>query len=137
MNLDQIHSTVIPTSSVLFWVGAVVLFILIAIATGRDNPLWGVLFAVTVGVFVAIPGFYFMDEATNEAANASFHAELQKTYDLETDATYEQIQRAARDSKTVLLKDDNDVLEVRPIVNGDVLTFLLASDGKPVEKADS
>lgn len=137
MNLDQISSTVIPTASALFWVGAVVAVILVGIATRREAPLWGVSFALSFGILLAIPGVYFMSVASNEASDAAFRAELRKSYDLETDATLQQIQQAAEDSKTILLKDDNDILEVRPVVSGNVLTFLLASDGKAVEKATS
>ena len=138
MNLEHLNSiTVIPAASVWCWVAAAVVLIVVSVATGGFNPAMGILYGMCFGVLVAIPGFYFMIEASNDAANTSFHAELQKTYDLETDATYQQTWNAAKDSKTILLKDDNGILEVRPVLNGHVLTFLLASDGKPVEKAAS
>jgi hypothetical protein len=138
MNLEQLNSiTVVPAASVWWWVAAVVVLIVVSVATGGFNPAMGVLNGMCFGALVAMPGFYFMIEATNDATNTAFHAELQKSYGLDTDATYQQTRQAAKDSRTVLLKQGNDILEVRPVVNGDVLTFLIASDGKPVAKANS
>lgn len=138
MNLEQINSiVVVPASSIWVWVAAVVVLICVALATGGDDFAMGIVYGLCIGAIVAMPGAYLMLAATDDATNTAFREAIKSTYDLDTDATFHQAKEAARGSSTILLKNGADILEVRPVLNGNVLTFLVASDGKAVEKASS
>lgn len=137
MNLDSLNSAAsIPVLSYVLWAAAAVALGLTVLAMFRDggpNLVLAIVFwAATCGLGLA--GFTTAADASDQVLETSFKAELDESYALHTDATLNQIRRAAKDSKTTLLKNGDDAIEVRPYLEGSTLTFIRVSDGKAVEK---
>lgn len=140
MNLDTLNSAAdIPVLSYVLWASAVValaaaIFLMMLDASANlllVLVLWAATCALgSTGIFMAV-------DASDQVGDASFHAELDKSYGLSTDATLNEIRSAAKQSRITLLKNGAEAFEVRPYLDGPTLRFFRVSDGKPVEKIAS
>ncbi|HEX9225346.1 MAG TPA: hypothetical protein VF885_01665 [Arthrobacter sp.] len=137
MDLDNLSSAAsIPVLSYVLWAAAAVALgfaIYLMVLDASANFVLAIIFwAATCGLGLA--GFTTAADASGQARETSFKAELDESYSLHTDATLNQIRQAAKESRTTLLKNGDDAFEVRPYLEGSTLTFIRVTDGKAVEK---
>lgn len=136
MNLDQLNSVAeIPTWSYAFWGGAILALVACGtlVVMNVSEYIGEALIALFVGMVLTSCGVSGYNAALDGVKDESFHIELEKSYGLTTDAGLPQITVAAQGNSPVLLKDGDEVIEVRPYINGTVLTFLKVEDGKPIQ----
>lgn len=137
MNIDQLATAAdVPSMSFLLWGAAAVILCagaLICMSSSASTIGFGLL-AIAAGIALSMGGANVLNDARYAATESSFHAELEKSYGMKTDATLGEVKSAARKSGSVLFTAGSDVIEVRPFLNGQVLTFLTAEDRKVIER---
>ena len=140
MNIAELSSTAAtPGTAIAFWIIAAIIVIggVVNYMIHRRDEVDGAILiscVITAGALCFI-GWDQVGTASREAQDKSFHQELKDRYGWTTNRTLADVKANATRTGIVSFSNGSELVDVRPALDGDVLSFYSAGDNKLVKPA--
>lgn len=141
MDYNSLNTDVpLPALSIVFWgvaAGAFIALIVSLVLESKRSHLSDIpagfrpIMAV-VAIATIFCGLFNLGGAQVKAQNADFHSRLASEYGLLTESTAYDVRNAASEGRTVVMTDETGAIDVRPRLDGDILTFYKVDKGAPI-----
>lgn len=130
MNLIDIASVQAPPpiSAYVCWgLGAAFVLVAIVLAVRVEGGVRDKLSAAGVALVctaaLTLVGFVISDTSTTVAQESAFEQKLQSEYNMTTSDSLFRVKAAANNKATIEVRHGDDLIEVRPFIAADTLTF--------------
>lgn len=136
MNLNDLNSAAsVPLGSIILWVVALaaVIFGVIYWSRRKGEDSGAIIMGVLVGAILGCVGLILVTDAHAYAKSASFQRELKAKYGLQTSSSLDDFRTAAKGAKPISVVKGEQLIDVRPQISAEIITFYRASDGKVID----